>query len=155
MFEVPIDALYVWVGTALASVAALGVALSLTTAPPPDAAAAADTVDAVAGADHDATGVHPVDATSVKISAHSLALRDDGGMARERFAFGPVTPVREDSKLARVARGTPPSEAFTDPSALARAAREARRMPASWERTDRLRVRTVVWGDVRVTLVDA
>lgn len=155
MFEVPIDAWYVWLGTALAAVAVLGVALSLSTAPPPDAVAAGDSIDAVAGAGHDATGVHPVDAQSVRLSAHTVALRDDGTTARERLTYGPVTPVADGSKLARVLAGVPPSRVFEDPSTLARRARLARRSPTGWERTDRIRIRTVVWGDVRVTLVGA
>lgn len=155
MFETPIDAWFVWVGTALAAAAILAVSLSLPTAPPPDAEDAADTVDAVAGAPHNATGEHPIDAGAVRLSPHAIALRGPGGVARDRLSFGPVTPVPESGPLARVLDGVSPGRAFDGPSALARAARQARRTETSWESTERLRVRTVVWGEIHVTLVGA
>lgn len=155
MFEVPIDAWYTWLGTAVAATSVLGVALALPTAPPPNAAAAADSVDAVAGAPHNATGSHPVDAASVKLSAHAIALRSPGGVTRAPLAFGPVTPVPDDGPLARVLAGAPPGTVFDGPAAIVRAARDARERQDGWERGDSIRVRTVVWGDRHVTLVGA
>jgi hypothetical protein len=155
VFETPIDAWYVWLGTAAASLAVFGVAMSLPTAPPPDAATAADTVDSIAGVGHNATGVHPIAAEAVQLSPHAVALRGHGGIAREQLSFGPVTPVADGDALARVLAGVPPEQVFADPSEFRRAADRARRSAPGWQSATSLRIRTVVWGDVHVTLVGA
>lgn len=154
MFEAPIDTLYVWVGLALVATAAAGTAAEFPTTPPPDAGAAAATVDRVATADHPATARHPVDAAAVKLAPTYVALRDGGRTARARFTHA-VTPVRRGTPLWRVLLGVPSDDVFDGPDELRTAANAARPGRARWRRTDRLLARTVTWGDLDVTLVGA
>lgn len=154
MFDAPIDTLYVWVGLALVATAAVGTATEFPTAPPPDARTAAAAVDRVAVVDHEATARHSVDAAAVKIDSTHLALRDGGRTSRARFVRS-VTPVSRGSPLWRVLYGAQPEDVFDAPSALRDAADEARTGDGRWQCSDRLVVRTVTWGDLRVTLVGA
>jgi len=156
MFDVPLDATYYWLGLAVASLVVVGVAADLPTRPPPDAAAAANTVDALAASEYAGTATHPIEARSVRLTPHSVGLRTAAGATHATFAFGPVTPVAGREDLAAVARGAPPSERFDSPAALAAAADRARAdaRDAPWrDARDELVVRRVNWGDVRVTLV--
>ncbi|WP_058367245.1 DUF7283 family protein [Haloparvum sedimenti] len=154
MFEVPLDGLYAWVGVAALSVAVLGVASALPSAPAPDAAGAAATVDSVAGGDYPATGEHGIAAERVRIAPERIVLDGERGTASAGFRRGPVTPVRDDGRLARVLHGAPPSDAFDSSEAFAAATRNAREAEPEWRTaSDRLRIRRVHWGDVRVTLV--
>nr|WP_225333604.1 hypothetical protein [Halomicrobium urmianum] len=57
MFDVPVDAWYVWLGVAAASVTALGTVAALPSGTPPDAAAAADAIDRVAAGPPGSSGV--------------------------------------------------------------------------------------------------
>ncbi|PSP76088.1 hypothetical protein BRC81_13895 [Halobacteriales archaeon QS_1_68_20] len=153
MLEVPVDAWYVWIGLTTVSAAVLGVAVAFPTAPPPDADAAAEAVDAVAGAGNGSTVDHPVSAAAVRFAPHSVSVRTEAGLAHARLAYGPVTPVVGDDRLEDVLDGTAPGRVFDSPAALAEAASEARNPPHRWQSADRIRARTIVWGDVRVTLV--
>lgn len=170
MFDVPIDATYYWLGLAVVSLAVLGVATDLPTQPPPDAPAAANTVDAIAASDYPGTATHPLNAERVRVTAYGIGLRGDGGTTHATFAFGPVTPTPRGSALAAVARGSPPAREFDDPASFAEAAQRARTasvddgtdaassstppQTASWQTApDALLVRNVNWGDVHVTLV--
>jgi hypothetical protein len=156
MFDASPEATYWFLGLATASLVLVGVATDLPTRPPPDAAAAANTVDALAASDHAGTATHPIDATAVRVTPGSVSLRASVGATHATFAFGPVTPAPPDSALAAVARGVPPGERFDSPEALAAAAAAAREdaTTADWRPApDSLRVRRVNWGDVRVTLV--
>jgi len=156
MFDAPIDTWYLTVGVALTGVAFAGVAADLPTEAAPDAAGAADTVDAVAASEYAATAEHPVSADAVRLGPHRLALRDGGGTARATFTFGPVTPVADGTLLWEVAQGADPAHVFESPAAFAAAAADARNRDPSWRGADdRIVVRTVSWGDERVTLVDA
>jgi hypothetical protein len=154
--ELPVDAWFVWIGLAVASVAILGAVGSLPTRPPPDAAGVADTVDRLAAGDADATAEHSLDADAYRVGTRRLALRNDAGTARARFVFGPVTPVRGDGPLAAVLSGAPPSATFDSPSAFRRAVRRARTRDSAWRPApESLVVRRVSWGGVDVTLVGA
>ncbi|WP_435179689.1 DUF7283 family protein [Halorussus sp. AFM4] len=153
MFDAPVETWYLWVGLAVAGTAAVGIAATLPRAPPPDAAGAADTVDAVAASDHAATGVHPLSVDAAKVGPYRLWLRDDGATGHAAFGFGPVTPVRPDTALWDVLRGTPPDRAFGAPADLRRAAAAARNRTPAWRRRERLTVRRVTWEGVDVTLV--
>ncbi|MFC4358752.1 hypothetical protein ACFO0N_12445 [Halobium salinum] len=156
MFDAPIDAWYVWFGTAVAGATLLGVVGSLPTTAPPDATVVADTVDSVAASETAATGEVPLDATALRIGPHRVALRNDAGTAHGSFAFGPVTPVADGSRLQRVVYGTPPNRVFDSPTAFQQAVVEARTREATWETADRtMVVRSTEWGGVDVTLVDA
>jgi hypothetical protein len=153
MFDAPVDAWYVWIGVALASTAAVGIAASLPRAPPPDAAGVADTVDSVAATDRSATAGHPLAAERVKIGPYRVWLRNGSATGHATFAYGPVTPVRRDTALWDVLRGTPPETAFGSPAAFSRAVAAARDRTPRWRSTDELTVRTVSWEGVDVTLV--
>lgn len=154
MLDAPVDAWYVWVGLALVATATVAAATGFPTAPPPDARAAAGTVDRVATADHGATARHPLAADAVRIGSSSLSLRHDGRRTHAAFVR-PVTPVERGTPLWRVLRGAPPAQAFEGPDELRAAATAARDSPAGWRQSDELRVRTVTWGGARVTLVGA
>ena len=156
MFDVPVDAWYAWLGLAVASVAVLGTAASLPTAPPPDATGVAETVDRTATADYGTSASHPLDADEIRIGTRRLALRNGAGTAHATFAFGPVTPVAEGTDLRRVLEGAPPATVFADAEALRQAIVAARVEEAEWRRVDGpLVVRRVSWEGVDVTLVGA
>ncbi|WP_435317482.1 DUF7283 family protein [Haloarchaeobius sp. TZWSO28] len=160
MPDLPIDAWYCWVGLAAASLAVAGVAVELPTRPAPDAAAAADTVDAVAAASYPTTAEHPIDASAVRLDTHRLSLRNAGGSAHASFAFGPVVPVTTGTRLHRVATGTPPESVFDSPAAFAEAVAEARAHASAGEPRwrpagSRLLITRVHWEGTNVTLVHA
>ncbi len=156
MFDIPVDAWYAYVGVAAVSCAALGVAVGLPTATPPDATAAAAAVDRVASAPHAARTSHPLRAESIRLRRGGLALRGPGGTARTSFAYGPVTPVGQESRLRRVLAGTHPDRVFETPAAFRQALTTARKRPPHWVPAGpRLVVRTLRWEGGYVTLVGA
>jgi len=152
MFETPVDALHVWVGLALASVAALGVAVQLPTERPPDASGVADTVDAVATGEYPATGAYRSRADRVRLGDRRVWLRNDGGRTAATFVTG-VVPARSE-RLQRVLHGADPRRVYDTREAFTAALREARRTEGEWRETDgRIVVRRLTWGDTDVTLV--
>jgi hypothetical protein len=156
MFDAPVDAWYVWLGLAVASLAVFGSASSLPTTPPPDAADTADTVDSVAAAEYETTAEHPLSAAAVRVGPHRLSLRNDAGTSHAEFAFGPVTPVGRDSRLERVLHGTPVDVVFADRRSFQEAGIDARAREPAWTAVDRsLVVRRVSWEGQDVTLVGA
>ncbi|MFB6080167.1 MAG: hypothetical protein ABEJ81_04130 [Haloferacaceae archaeon] len=157
MFDVPVDGWYAWLGVAAASVAVLVVVLGLPTAPPPDAAGAANVVDRIAVTEYGASAEHPLDAASeVRLTPRGIALRNDAGETDATFVYGPVTPVPVGGPLRRVLDGTPPGTVFDTLVAFRRAAATARDRQADWRPVDgRLIVRHVVLGGTDVTLVSA
>ena len=156
MLDVPADVPPVLVALSLVSTTLFGVALAVRPSPAPRAQPLAATVDAVAAADHPGVEAREVDADTIKISEHELAVRTAAGTAHASLSYGPVVPVRRDTALWRVLRGRPPGELFDTPFGLATAAATARQRDPVW-RTNvvRLTVRRVSWGGVDVTLVGA
>ncbi|SFR37719.1 DUF7283 family protein [Halogeometricum limi] len=159
MLDLPLDSWYAWLGLSLAGVALVGAASGLPTLPPPNADAAAATVDRVAATEFESTAEHPLDATAVRIGTRRLAVRNDAGTAHATFAFGPVTPVpANDSRLRDVIHGAHPSSVFDSPTAFQQAVVDARARgsDAPWREVDRtLLVRRTTWEGVDVVLVDA
>jgi len=154
MLDVPLDAWYVWLGLAVTSGAALGVAGSMPGAAPPDATGAATTVDGVAASPHAAVGKHPLsNAEAVRVGGDTLSLRGPGGTAHADLGYGPVTPATGDASLAAVLQGEPPERVFHSPAAFERALSAARATGPSWHRTNRLVVRRVSWEGVDAVLV--
>jgi len=154
MFDVPVDAWYIWLGLSLASVALFGVGAALPTAPPPAAADAADTVDRVAAASAPVTAEHPLDAREIRVEPNELGLRNDAGTTHAKFAFGPVTPVGGARALTAVLQGAPPSSRYPSATAFCDAAATARDRPSRWQAADGpLMIRRVVWEGCHVTLV--
>jgi hypothetical protein len=153
MLGPPTDAMPVWLGLCLASAAFLGLAVEVPTAPPPDAAAVADTVDAVAVSEYPTTAAHPTPAAAVRVDTEGIALRSDGGTARARFAYGPVTPAA-GAGLRRVLQGAPPARVFDNRTAFRSALERARTRTPTWRPLEgRVLVRRVSWGEVNATLV--
>lgn len=153
MFELPVDAWYVWFGVALASVAVFGLVSTFPTGPPPDAAGVAETVDDIAAGNYPATAEHAVSAEHLAVHPNGVRLRGPRGETSSAFAFGPVTPAT-DPRLQRVLAGEPPGDVFESPKAFQQAAVEAGTREPEWRATDgTVRVRQVHWRSVRVTLV--
>jgi hypothetical protein len=171
-FETPVDAWYVWVGVAVASLAIGGVALDLPTQPPPDATAAANTIDAVAGSTQTATARYEHDAVAVRLETGRLSLRNDAGVAHAAVAFESLTPlaaVENDTlrrALERIAHGSQPAEVLSKPTfdgltetdlrrVTARARATRRTDGAEWRpTTGHLAVRRLTLGGATVVLVD-
>lgn len=164
MFEIHLDATYAWLGLAVVSVATAGVAATLPASPPPDADGVARTIDSVADGEYPATAEHGLAADRIRLTTGSVALDDGRGVARAALDAPQITPVRRsrsvsatdpgDDRLRRVLDGAPPNVVFDDPEALAAAAEDARGSAGEWRPApDRLTVRRVHYGNVRVTLV--
>lgn len=154
MFDVPADAWYVWLGVAAASLVALGAVLAFPTGTPPDAVGAADAIDRVAVSPPGAGAVHELDAAESRVGPHRIQLRNDAGGSAATLAYGPITPVGADARLAAVLDGDRPSEVFASPSAFERAQQSARETDRSWQSApDRLVIRRVTWEGVDATLV--
>jgi hypothetical protein len=154
MIGVPVDAWYVWLGLSLASAALVGVGATLPTAPPPDAAAAAGTIDRVAATAHPTTAEQPLDARSMRVGPKRLGLRNDAGTTHAAFAFGPVTPTVGSRPLQAILHGAPPDSRFDSGETLCAAGRDARQRAPRWRPVDGpLIVRHVVWEGCDVTLV--
>nr|WP_254662839.1 hypothetical protein [Haladaptatus sp. W1] len=103
MFDAPLDAWYVWLGVTVVSFAVLGVAIELPTAPPPNAASVADTVDSVAGCTYTATAEHPLSARKIKLGPRRLGLNGKG------------EPRTRRSRTARSFRSFPTGEVVPTP----------------------------------------
>lgn len=153
MFDVPIDAWYAWVGTAAVATVVLGAAYGVPTAPPPDAASAADAVDSVAAREPPARTGYRLAADAVRIDPDGLTLRSDAGVAHARFAFGPVVPVAPGTDLAAVANGDRPGAAFRDARSFRGATDTEGGRPTEWREADGLVVRRLSWGGEDATLV--
>jgi hypothetical protein len=153
MFDTPIDAWYVWLGLSVASLAVFGVVTALPTAPAPDAADVAGTIDRVAATSYDTTATRDLDARAIRIGTRRVGLRNDAGAAHATLA-SPVVPVNRDTRLVYVLRGAPPGTVFRSPGALRDRIAVTRDHEPRWRPTgEALVVRHVVWGDVDVTLV--
>ena len=156
MFDVPLDAWYTWLGLALASVVVFGVAQALPTTPAPDAEGVAETIDRVAASEYEATAEHPLHARTVRVGPSRVSLRTDDGTVHAAYAFGPVTPVGDGTKLDRVLRGAPPTAVFDSEAEFRAAVGEARDRTPQWQRADDpLVVRRLSWRETDVTLVGA
>jgi len=153
MFEVPLDAWYVWAGLGLVSVAVGGIALGLPTAAPPTAGPAADAIDNVATSPNRAQTTVELSAEKLRLSRHAIALDTAGGTARARFVFGPVTPV-SDGRLRRLLRGDRPADVFRSKRGFRSALETARSRHHRWQSApETLTARRVRWGDVNATVV--
>lgn len=154
MFDVPVDAPYVWLGVATVSIAAFGVAVALPSATPPDATAVARAVDAVAVGPTGSQGSHELDAEQIELGRHRVGLAGPSGEAHASFSYGPVTPAFGDDRLRRVAGGERPRTVFDSRDGFAEAVGTARSREPAWRPApDRLHVRRVSWGKVNATLV--
>ncbi|RQG93118.1 hypothetical protein EA462_02625 [Natrarchaeobius halalkaliphilus] len=111
--EAPADAWYVWIGVSAASIVIAGVVLGLPTGPPPDANAAANAIDRVAGSPYSASVVHQYEADEIRLQeGKTVVLRNDHGDAHSSIAFGSVVLVTDDERLENVTGGTPFHDEF-------------------------------------------
>lgn len=154
MFETSVDTVLLWAALGAVSVAVLAVLVQVPTTAPPDATAAAATVDEVATSPPGSVGHRPISATHWSLGAGQLGLQNDAGTAHASL-LTTVTPARGDALVA-VLDGARPRSEFASPRAFARAARRVRTGTTNttwWPAPDRLTIRRVAWGDVDVTLV--
>ena len=156
MFDTPADTPPILVALSVVSTALAGVAFAASPTPEPRAAPLAGTVDAVAAADTAGAETRQVDADALRVAPHAVAVRTSGSTAHAQFAYGPVVPVREDSRLWAVLHGAPPDHRFDSPTALRVAVDHATDREHRWRHDPaRLTVRRVTWRGVDVTLVGA
>ncbi|MDS0281149.1 DUF7283 family protein [Haloarcula onubensis] len=152
MFDTHVDTAYVWVAVGVVSVAVLGVVTQLPASAPPDAAAAATTIDEVATGPPGSVATRDLHAAEWSLTGRQLGLRASGGTAHETL-LQPVVPA-VDEALAAVLDGERPSAAFGSPGAFRRATERAATDGDQWRPApDRLTARHVAWGGVDVTLV--
>lgn len=156
MFDAPIDGLYTWLGVSFVAAGTLAIAVGVPAAPPPDAAAVADTVDGIASSSYAGTATVPLpNADELQLTSRAVSLRGEGGTVSATFEYGPVVVVtgRNDA-VAAVLHGTHPRTVFESPDALVATVRDRPGGRGSWRPApDRLRVRHVTWGGTDVTLV--
>jgi len=156
MFDTLADVPPLLVALSLASATLLGVALAAKPDVQSRAAPLADTVDAVASADHESAESRDLAVDEVRITPHAIEVRDGADTSRAAYAYGPVVPVRRDTVLWRVLHGASPADTFDDERAFERAVATARDRDAAWRRDrQQLTVRRVTWRGVDVTLVGA
>ncbi|MFB6146986.1 MAG: hypothetical protein ABEJ08_04795 [Halobacteriaceae archaeon] len=156
MLGPPADVPSLWIGLALFGVVAVGLAVDLPPVHGPDATRVAETVDRVAASRYPASTARSLAAEKVRIGPRRIALAADGVTAHAPFRFGPVVPVREDSRLERVLEGDAPPAVFEDPTVFSEAVAAARDRSVRWQPAgEELLVRHVRWEGVDVTLVGA
>lgn len=154
MFDVPVDALYVWLGVAAVSAVALGVVVGLPSGTAPDARGLARAVDAVSGGPAGARGAYGLTAEAIRLGPHRVGLRSESGRAHATFAYGPIVPVNGSSSLRSVLEGRPPESTYDGPAGFAGSIDAARdRSPAWRPAPDRIEIRRVNWEGIDVTLV--
>ncbi|EMA19295.1 DUF7283 family protein [Haloarcula argentinensis] len=152
MFETHVDTLYLWVGLGIVSVAVLGVVVGLPTTAPPDATAAAATIDEVTTSPPGSVAHRRLVATEWAFDGREIRLRNDGGTATARLIRTAV-PARTE-QLQSVVDGTRPKAVYESPAAFHRDARQARTTDDGWRPApDRVTVRHVAWGGTDVTIV--
>lgn len=169
-FESPADAWYVWIGVAIVSVGAAGIALGLPGEPQPDATEAAAAVDRVAASEYGASGSYVHDGDEVRLGTRQIGLRNDGGSSHASVAIGSLTPIGvADGELYEAGRallaGRQPSEIvasfdrFDNESTLeadlAGIRREIDRAGATWQpASGELRFRAVEIDGETVVVID-
>lgn len=154
MFDPPLDAPPVLVALAIVALTTVGLATAIAPTPPTDASRLAGAVDRVAASPVPTATHVETSADSVRLTPHRIWTRGDAGPGSATFATGPVTPVRADTRLARVLAGAPPHEVFQTPVDFEVALRHARSAPHDWhEDPAALQIRRVSWEGIDGTLV--
>jgi len=155
MLGPPVDAWYLWIGLAAASLALVGVALSLPPEPPSTAESAAETIEEVGAARPPASGEHPIDAQRVRVGPHRLTIEGES-TDTATLDHGRMVPAPRGTPLRRVAVGASPADAFSDADAFAAAVEERRDRERILEPVgDRLTARHVRYGGTDAILVTA
>ncbi|THE64379.1 hypothetical protein D8Y22_13285 [Salinadaptatus halalkaliphilus] len=113
-FEAPADAWYVYVGVAIISVVVAGLAVGVSTGPPPDAEQASSAIEGATGSEYAASGSYEHDAEIVTIDHQTLTMENDHGTAHSSFAYGTVVPVNGHERLENIAYGQSFEDAYAD-----------------------------------------
>ncbi|AGB30744.1 hypothetical protein C488_03735 [Natrinema pellirubrum DSM 15624] len=103
--EAPIDGWYVWLAVSIVSAAVGTVALGLPTGPPPDANRAANAIEETAGSPYEASSTYDHDATAIKVTGRTVAMRNEHGTTRATLTYGHVVPVAGNERLENVSAG--------------------------------------------------
>jgi len=152
MFETHVDTLYLWLGLGTVSVAVLGVVIGLPTTAPPDATAAAATIDEVTTSPPGSVEHRRLAAAEWRFNGRELRLRNDGGTATARLIRAAVPA--QTNQLRAVLTGERPQTVYDSPEAFSREVRKARNTDTAWRPAPgRLTVRHVAWGGTDVTIV--
>lgn len=153
MFDAPVDAWYVWLGLAAASLVVLATALLVSSGTPEGAARVADVIDEVAASPYQATETVALDAEELRLGTSRIALKTPAGVAHASLAYGPITPA-EGGQLKALLRGRAVGTVFDSRRTFQRTLRRARDRAREFRPApDRLTVRRVSWGAVDATLV--
>ncbi len=167
-FESPMDAIITFIGVSIVSIAILGVVLSFPVTPPPDANAAANTIDSTATSNDRALATYDHDGEHYWMDTQQIGLKNDGGERHASITFGEITPVAhteaatdsDNEKLLRVTHSGQWDAEFANETAFLEATHDARAdaldqqgqwQPASGELT----VRKLTVDNQTVTLVAA
>lgn len=158
-FEAPADGWYVFIGVAIFSIAAMGLALSIPSTPPPNANGVANTIDEVGAQPYGGTARYEHDADRYWVNLETVVLENDGGTSRSTIRFGTMAPAWPNDDLAAIVHGEAPNDVFADKDDFKAAVEAAQnhvrdggdRVFTSASGT--LEVRKVTWGDYAVILV--
>lgn len=155
------DRWIMYAGLAVLSFALLGAVLSMQTMPPPDANAAANTIDEAAGSGGGTHLEYEHNAEEVRAGAKQFGLRNEGGESYESIAFGTMVPVTVGEthyeKLGEVVAGEQWQDVFANETAFRETATEATEDASGneqWtEASGTLRVTTEVINGERIVIV--
>ena len=103
--EAPADAWYVYVAVAIVSIALAGLALGVSTGPPPDAEQAANTIEGATTSELTASASYDHDADVVTVNRRTITMENDHGTSQARFSYGIVVPVNGDERLENLVYG--------------------------------------------------
>ena len=103
--EAPADAWYVYLAVAIVSIALAGLALGVSTGPPPDAEQAANTIEGATASELTASASYDHDADVVTIDRQTITMENDHGTAHASFSYGIVVPVNGDERLENLVYG--------------------------------------------------
>ncbi|MEY7850962.1 hypothetical protein AB7C87_17380 [Natrarchaeobius sp. A-rgal3] len=113
-FEAPVDAWYVFLATAIISVALAGLVLGVSTAPPPDAQQAANTIEGATGSEYASSATYGHDADVVTIDHTTITMESDHGTSHASFSYGVVVPVNGNERLENLTYGTSFEDEYAD-----------------------------------------
>jgi len=155
------DRWIMYAGLVVISFTLLGAVLSMQSMPPPDADAAANTIDKAAGSGGGTHLEYDHTAEEVRVGAKRFGLRNSGGESFESIAFGRMVPVTVGDthyeKLEKVLAGDQWQDQFADESDFRQRAKTARNDAEGNEEwsdaSGTLRVTTVMIGGDRIVIV--
>ncbi|WP_323174390.1 hypothetical protein [Natrialba sp. PRR66] len=112
--DAPADAWYVYVAVAIVSVALAGLALGVSTGPPPDAERAATTIEGATTSEYPARATAEHDAETVTIDRKTITMENDHGTSHASVDYGVVVPVRGNERLENLSAGAAFKDEYAD-----------------------------------------